>query len=85
MPPHKRLLKKGQQVWALIEENIALNEVIVNFGGDLIRVRNETMGKLRVGQRVLLHVVKTGPLEFRLVNLVETRSAMRRKELDVMI
>jgi len=65
--PHLRSLKKGQEVWAVVEEIIALNEVIINFSGDLVRVQNKTEKNFRVGMRVLLQVHGVAPLKLKLV------------------
>jgi hypothetical protein len=75
--PHLRSLKKNQEVWAVVEEIIALNEVIINFSGDLVRVQNKTEKIFRVGQRVLLQVHSIYPLKLKLiVNTVKpTRSS----------
>jgi hypothetical protein len=79
---HLRSLKRGQQVWAIVQESIAQNEVIINFSGDLIRVQNQTQKPFRVGQRVLLKVESLQPLQFRLVT--RTHSEMSNS-LDVTI
>lgn len=67
MKPHLRSLKKNQEVWAVVEEIIALNEVIINFSGDLVRVQNKTERNFRVGQRVLLQVHSVTPLKLKLI------------------
>ncbi len=67
MKPHLRSLKKGQEVWAVVEETIALNEIIINFSGDLLRVKNQTERNFRVGQRVLLSVHGVAPLKLKLI------------------
>ena len=67
MKPHLRHLKKGQEVWAVVEEIIALNEIIINFTGDLLRVQNKTERAFRVGQRVLLQVQGVTPLKLKLI------------------
>jgi hypothetical protein len=66
--PNLRSLKKLQHVWAVVEETIAQNEVVINFSGDLVRVQNQTDRNLRAGQRVLLLVEEVHPLKLRLVN-----------------
>lgn len=67
MKPHLRSLRKGQEVWAVVEETIALNEIIINFSGDLLRVQNKTERNFRVGQRVLLQVHAVAPLKLKLI------------------
>lgn len=81
MKPRVNSLRDGQQLWAIVEENIAGGELIVNLSGDLIRVRNESSKKLSPGQRVLLAVEKTRPLEFKLIE----RKRPRNFTLDVEI
>jgi cold shock CspA family protein len=67
MKPHLRNLRKGQRVWALVEENIAHGEAIINFSGDLIRVLNLSEKSLRPGQRVHLEVESVRPLKLKLI------------------
>lgn len=67
MKPTLRNLKRGQQVWALVEESIAHNELVINFGGDLVRVQNQTDKALRAGQRVLVKISNLHPLQLQLV------------------
>ncbi len=67
MKPHLRSLKKGQQVWALIDDVIANEELIINFGGDLVRVQNKTERVLSSGQRFLLQVESVSPLKLKLL------------------
>ena len=67
MRPHLRSLKKGQEVWAIVDEILARDEVIINFSGDLIRVQNKTEKNFRVGMRVLLQVHGVAPLKLKLV------------------
>lgn len=67
MKPHLRSLKKGQEVWATVEEVLAGEELLINFSGDLVRVQNKTLRPFRVGQRVLLQVQSILPLKLRLV------------------
>jgi len=73
MKPALLLFKKGQRVWALVEEAMADNELLVNFSGDLIRVSNSSSRILRVGERVQLEVETLSPLTLRLVPLLKRR------------
>jgi hypothetical protein len=82
--PHLRSLKKNQEVWAVVEEIIALNEVIINFSGDLVRVQNKTEKIFRVGQRVLLQVHSIYPLKLKLI-MKTTRPARSSSVLDLSI
>lgn len=67
MKPTLRSLKQHQLVWAVVEEVIAQNEVIINFSGDLLRVQNHTNRTLRAGQRVQLQIEEAFPLKLKLV------------------
>ena len=67
MKSHVGSLKKNQLVWALVEEVIAQGEIIINFSGDLLRVKNQTDKTLRAGQRVKLRVEEVLPLKLSLV------------------
>jgi len=69
MKPHIRSLKTGVQVWALVEECLEGNEVVINYNGDLIRVVNESSKIFRVGERVQLRVMAVQPLEFKILTL----------------
>lgn len=82
MKPFMRSLKKNQQVWGTVEENIALDELVINFQGDLVRVANHTGKKLRAGSRVLLSVEDLEPLKFRLLS---PRSNTNTHHLDLTI
>lgn len=67
MKPHLRSLRKGQEVWATVEEIMAGEELLINFSGDLVRVQNKTLTPFRVGQRVQLQVQSLIPLKLKLV------------------
>lgn len=60
-------LRQGQKLWATVEEVLKTGELIVNFGGDLVRVANQTQRNLRHGQRIQVMVTAIKPLQFRLV------------------
>jgi hypothetical protein len=78
-----RSLKKGQEIWAIVEESIAGEELVINFSGDLIRVQNKTDRKFRSGQRVLLQIQSLQPLKLRL--LLRTLKSRSSNSLDVSI
>jgi len=80
MKPHLRSLRIGQKIWALVEEVMAQNEVVINFGGDLVRVLNMSSRILRAGQRVLLEVQTIQPLQLKLVSRSQRPTA---RNLDV--
>ncbi|MDZ4678100.1 MAG: hypothetical protein SGI74_11410 [Oligoflexia bacterium] len=84
MKPHLRNLRKGQLVWAIVEENIAKSEVIINFNGDLVRVLNLSARILRAGQRVNLKVDCVHPLKLKLMPSVIS-SKRNSRNLDVTI
>ena len=55
-----------------------LDDLIVSFQGDLVRVRNESHRRWRVGEKILVRVTQVSPLLFQLVNEDhEKRSATR--------
>jgi hypothetical protein len=68
MKPTLHSLRRNQEVWALVEEILVHDEVVINFSGDLIRVQNQTGRPLRTGQRVLLQVQSLEPLGFKLLS-----------------
>jgi hypothetical protein len=83
MKPHLRSLKKDQEVWAIVEEPIASNELIINFSGDLVRVQNKTQRSFRVGQRVLLQVQSVFPLKLKLVFKSEPKDFIHKLDLSI--
>ncbi len=66
MKPTLRSLRQNQ-VWAVVVEVIAQNEIIINFSGDLVRVQNQTERVLRAGQRVLVRIEEMNPLKLKLI------------------
>ena len=82
--PRWRSLRRGERIWAVIEDILEQQEVIVNFGGDLLRVGNESHRILRPGQRVLLQVTDTAPFRFRLMSLSDLTRSLR-PSLDINI
>jgi hypothetical protein len=79
-----RHLRVGQEVWAVVEENIAGGEAIINFTGDLVRVQNLTEKPLRPGQRVLLQVQALKPLKLKIV-VRRASQPFSRQKLDLSI
>ena len=78
-----RDLKLGEALRARVEECLSGGELIINFGGDLLRVHNETGRELRVGDPVTLVVRGVSPLRFSLqADLQEQR---RRGHLNVSV
>lgn len=68
MKPVLRSLRPGQTVWAVVDEVIALGEIVVNFNGDLLRVKNESDRIFRVGTRIRLQVESVYPLAFKVLS-----------------
>jgi hypothetical protein len=81
---HLRSLRIGQEVWAIVEENIAEGEAIINFTGDLVRVQNLTEKPLRPGQRVLLQVQALKPLKLKII-VRRSSQAYSRQKIDFSI
>jgi hypothetical protein len=81
--PSLRSLKKDQEIWAIVEEPIAHDELIINFTGDLIRVQNKTERSFRAGQRVLLKVQSLSPLKLKLV--FKSKSSRSSRQIDLSI
>ncbi len=75
--------KQNQKVWALVEEVIAQGEVIINFSGDLVRVKNETGKLLRTGQRVQVRIDETQPLKLSLVAPQLSRSYLPLLDVSI--
>ena len=67
MKPAVLSLRFGQSVWAVVEESLAENELLINFGGDLMRVVNSTSRTFRTGERVQLFVEQVKPLRLKLI------------------
>jgi len=67
-------LRIGDKVWAQVLELLSNEEMIVNFNGDLIRVRNESQKPLYVGDKVLVQAVAIRPLQFQIVSEQKDRA-----------
>ncbi len=65
-------LKVDQRIWALVEEVVQQQELIVSFQGDLVRVSNQSERRFRPGQRIQLVVASTNPLGFKLMESKRT-------------
>jgi hypothetical protein len=61
-------LKKGQRVRADVVEVIAESLYIVNFQGDLLRIRNSSRRVLKPGDQIYLEVTALKPLGFKIVD-----------------
>lgn len=68
-------LRLGQIVTAEVVECISAEEFIVNFAGDLVRVKNTSGENTLVGQKLALRVTSISPLGFQL------QSPSRRKQI----
>ncbi len=62
-------LRIGQKVWAVVEETLAGNELLINFNGDLVRVQNQSSKLFKSGSRVQMEVRSLAPLTFRVLDL----------------
>ena len=71
-------LRVGDQVWAQVVEHVSPDEFIVSFHGDLTRVRNESLKKLKLNEKILVRVLTVKPLEFQLVVDVNKKSGATR-------
>jgi len=60
-------LKVGDTVKAEIVESLSSKEFIINFNGDLIRVKNQGSRRLVPGALVELRVVTVSPFSFHLI------------------
>lgn len=66
LKPRISTLKVGQRIWAVSEEIMPGGEILANFEGDLLRVKNMSDRLLRPGQRIQLKVESLHPLRFSL-------------------
>lgn len=71
-------LRIGDLVWAQIVEFVGADECIVSFQGDLIRVRNESMNKLSINEKILVRVTAINPLAFQLLTDADKKSGATR-------
>lgn len=60
-------LRVGQQVDGEVAEIFSNRDVLVNFRGDLILVKNNTTKEFHLSQRIRLRVLSLVPLSFQLV------------------
>ena len=58
-------VKIGQIVEGLVEDIISHEYLIINFKGDLIRVKNSTQRTFHKGDNIRLEVTGLNPLEFQ--------------------
>ena len=72
-------VKKGDILQARVSEVLSADEFIVDFSGDLMRIKNKTQRSLRAGQFVSLIVFQVSPLGFRLAK------ARKSSGLDITI
>jgi hypothetical protein len=76
-------LKMGERLKGRVVEILPDGEIIINFGGDLLRVHNETSKTLALGSSVTLVVTAVRPLRF---HLLPDHDELRRKgRIDVSI
>ena len=60
-------LKVGDRIVGRVAEVIDATNIIISFGGDLIRVHNESRRSFKAGDKVDCYVTGTQPLAFRLI------------------
>ncbi len=77
-------LTLDQKVWAIIEEVMTNDDLIVSFQGDLIRVQNQSSRKFRPGQRIQLKVTAVTPLAFQLID-TKSPNASYYSKLDLSV
>lgn len=73
-----------QKVWAIIEEVMTNQDLIVSFQGDLIRVQNQSGRNFRPGQRIQLKVTAVVPLAFQLID-AKSPNASYYSKLDLSV
>lgn len=59
-------LKAGDRIIGRVAEVIDATSIIISFGGDLIRVHNESRRSFKAGDEVDCYVTGVKPLAFRL-------------------
>jgi hypothetical protein len=74
-------LKIGQQVEAIVNECFADGDVLVDFRGDLVRVKNQTTLRFVPGEKIRLRVLSVQPLAFQFV----TKPRAYRHRIDVSV
>lgn len=60
-------LSKGQRILVSLVEIHEQNNLLVEYKGDLFRVRNTSGKRFEIGDRISLVVSQMSPLEFSLV------------------
>ena len=68
-------LRLGQTIQAKVTDQNRDGSLIVDFGGDLLRVINQAGAKFKVGQQVQLEVRALNPLQFRIQQNTDFRDA----------
>jgi hypothetical protein len=76
-------LKLGDLVQGRVEEVMLSDDVLINFGGNLLRVHNETKRPFREGDPVTLIVKAVDPIRFQL--LPERGDQRRRGVIDISV
>lgn len=59
-------LRKGQCISVEVIEVQPDRQILVNFKGELFRVKNTSGRRFQIGEKVMLAVTQTNPLEFSL-------------------
>lgn len=76
-------LKIGDVVRAQIVELFADGECIVSFQGDLIRLRNESVAKLQLSDKILVRVIATRPLLFQMLQVSDREQKPTRLNINI--
>ncbi len=76
-------LKLGDLVQGRVEEVMLSDDVLINFGGNLLRVHNETKRPFREGDSVTLIVKTVDPIRFQL--LPDRGDQKRRGVIDISV
>jgi hypothetical protein len=69
-------LKLGESVEGTVSEVLPGGDLLISFGGDLLKVHNDTPKRFAPGQPVTALVTAIRPLRFQ---LIEQRADQRRK------
>lgn len=78
-------LKLGESVEARVVELLDNRELLLNVGGDLVRVGNESGHPVRSGQKIELIVTALRPLQFRVATHPAISKEKGPRKIDVSV
>ena len=78
-------LKIGEFTVAKVTEILSMDEVIMSFNGDLLRVQNESRRSFQIGEIVKCRVTQLHPLRFELASLATQPSGRGTPRMDRVI